>query len=590
MEPHEESVGSCSVSRAPCADAPCAKGCGGALPERRWTVYDIDCPLLQPLPGEVRAFYEEMQRQRDDWEAELDRKIAAIEWRRSHPEEAALRDLERYTRGAGPAGPSVESRGWEPDAPEVGTLFPPMDLCEPSLCTDAQDAVDHLAWNAPIAVDRQSVADLAGSAPVGFNGGRWMAVDGLGRAFVVHIRRNAIRLLIFEAINPSSILVAERISPADVDPDVVNVAAPCIAISPSPSGTAFSIVFLGAPGQRFNRLFVTRGTLTPNNGIQRLTTTLLVRSPGIVLGNPVSFHDNLSMLHIVYSVAQTPLIGGATIAWACGPWSGARPYRVMDLGPGSFLPPTAGFPSVAARWEDGQLTVVVACKFSSGGVTGVYAKSAGGGSVMGLGWTDWDFLAGVDVLAGATGLLHAADPSVWVNDCGRFYVGYQEVGYEDGVRFVRPVLASNPSPFEQPRSWASRKQYPVQQHAKFVHISGGEQYMIAVWEARDLIHSGRELAPTWSGAIGVHSVGRSNFPDWEVVDPTSGWLLDLSDSGQDMLLFPTACISGADCFVAWLYLDRLQIPNNALVDLNAWSLYPAAVVEIFFVRGTISCV
>lgn len=603
MELHEESVGSCRSSPAGCAEASCT-----SEPARRWSMVDLDCPLLEPLPREVRDYYEEQQGVRRAWDAEIDRKIAEVEWARKHPEEAARRNVERHFGGASLAMPAPAPEGWEPDTPDPGIVLPFPNLCERSPCLSVKDVIKHLTWDTRVAVASESVADLAGTPPEGgsasvcFNGGKWMAVDTQGRAFVVHIRGARIRLLIFAANNPSTVYYDRLIDPRTVDRDVIRVAAPCIAISPYGSGTAFTIAFLGSPVLAQNRLYVSQGWLPQNASPVTPYTQRLVQAPDGYLANPAVFHDNLNIAHLVVTYTIEQVDGPvSSIVWFCAPWTSPSSwlFRMTMLGPGRRSPPLLGFPSVAARWDDGQLAVVVACKFEAreSENTGVYVNISGGNSTATLTWTGWDFLAGVDVNVDAVGVLWAADPSVWVNDCGRFYIGYQQVNPEDvnglPIRYVRPVISSNPHPVQTPLSWTPVMLYPSKHTSKFVHVAGNENFMFSVWEARNYVSGGigPELAPTWAGAVGVHSVGRSGGPDWGIVDPTSGWGLLDGVSDPDMLLFPTSYIVGDVCFVAWFYVDRSQIQNpvNELSDLRTWISHSNVYADLYFMRGEIAC-
>ena len=289
-----------------------------------------------------------------------------------------------------------------------------------------------------------------------------------------------------------------------------------------------------------------------------------------------------------------PVVVYMSAAWSGDPntWR----WRRRELGGTVY---DASNASVAARWSDGQLVVVVACKIirsvvekaGSYDLSGVYCNVATGSTI--LSWGGWTFLSGVDVPAGAAGnanSLNAADPSVWVNGDAAFCVGYHERTQANPL-VVRPYVASNGTPASATSVWALHSISISSNDAlgHFVCVVGDGNLGLCVWEAR-------RATPTeparWVAAIA--SLQDDAGTEWIELDPTSGWGLALDVfSGMDRLLLPTCYVVDRVLHVAWLYVDRTQDDPGGTNPLDSPPLWPTApagaVVSIQMLSGDISC-
>lgn len=445
----------------------------------------------------------------------------------------------------------------------------------------SEDLAANLSWGNPIELATIE-ARLMGSAPVCFNAAKWMAVDEYGRGFLVHVERAspgtpsfALILHVFDVQDPSRLSISHRIAPSRYSS---GLGAPCLAISSGPVETRFVIACLGKPvgATHYESIHVASGTLSAPLPSRRTSPLLNVynvlelQPTYTQLYNPSLFMDNDDQVHLVYTaeIQGTPLptfIEYARAEWRGDPNTWRWGIRTLDV-----LDHDLRNPSVAARWEDGQLTVVVACKVARQAgypphddASAVYVNVATGQGRL-QHWRGWEFLAGYPVLSGTPARSEddnsCADPSVWVAEDGIFYIGYQERVVVQtlpvAIISVYPRVAANPAPESANSSWTT---HPMGGDGtdlldQFVSVAGNGEHALCVRESRE---TSIRYPARWASAVALLSDTTS--PDWVISDPTSAWGLDVhTDTGRDALLFPTCYVTDSLFVVAWLYVDRDQ--------------------------------
>lgn len=244
-----------------------------------------------------------------------------------------------------------------------------------SLPQTSVDLAARLSWGNPVEIAAVE-ARLMGTAPVCFNAAKWMAVDEHGRGFIVHVERvgrrpvdYSIALHVFDASNPTLRPTVYHIAPPQ---RLGALGAPCIAISSTRFATRVTIAFLAQPfgARAYTRLFIAAGTLSVLSSTRFALPTFRVypvfehTHAYVDLSNPSLFMDNEDHIHLVYAAQP---IGASVIVYGRAEWNGDPNIwrwsrRELD---------EVGYdmrnPSVAARWQDGQLVVVVACKVARPG-------------------------------------------------------------------------------------------------------------------------------------------------------------------------------------------------------------------------------
>ena len=470
----------------------------------------------------------------------------------------------------------------------------------------SEDLAARLSWGNPVEIAAVE-ARLMGTAPVCLNGGKWMAVDEHGRGFLVHVEdvsggmgSFAITLHVFDVTHPAQLTIAHHIAPTN---GARTLAAPCIAISSGPIETRFVVAFLGQPlgGGRFGSIYIAAGTLSPpragrmTSPVLRVYNVLELQPPYEDISEPSVFMDNADHVHLVYT-ARTANAQPTVIAYSRAEWLGdPNTWRWTGRALGGL-----GYdmrnPSVAARWQDGQLVVVAACKVrqptSVGELSDVYQNTATGRGRL-QNWRGWEFLSGVDLLSGNRPMPEndnsCGDPSAWVAGDGQFCIGYHERTPNLTGTPVFPCITTNASPERASSSWVRHVMDPDHTNSldNFVCVSSDGEQGVCVWESRD-----GPLGDPARWATGVAILSDSTSSDWALSDPTNSWGINLDPiSGQEMLVFPTCYMAHSKFFVAWLYVDRSQDGSTAGGPLDSPLTWPSApvgaVVSLQFLVGVL---
>lgn len=467
----------------------------------------------------------------------------------------------------------------------------------------SEDLAASLSWGNPLQLATVE-ARLMGTAPVCFNAGKWMAVDEHGRGFLVHVERVspgtpsfALILHVFDVQDPSRLSISHRIAPARFSS---GLASPCLAISSGPIGTRFTIACLGRAvgATHYESIHIASGTLSAplpgrrTSPVLHVYNVLELQPTYTQLFNPSLFMDNDDQVHLVYTaeIQGTPLptfIEYSRAEWRGDPNTWRWGIRTLDI-----LDHDLRNPSVAARWENGQLTVVVASKVARPtqydeeiDASAVYINVANGQGRL-LFWRGWEFLAGYPVLSGTPEFSRddnsCADPSVWVAEDGPFCIGYQERAPSGSAVPIYPRVATNADPGSARSPWTTHSMDAEGTDLldQYVCMAGNGEHALCVWESRE---TSIRYPARWASGVAILSDATSL--DWVISDPTDPWGLDLHpDTGRDRLLFPTCYATESLFVVAWLYVDRTQDDfalDGSLDNPLRWPMAPpSAVVSI----------